>query len=1368
MTASLSPSLLSFQFINQLLLLAVLLVSSSEPYTTTDERTRSSKNNSNIQTNTRSLSSVCDSSSNTLNSYVTDFTSTDIVNHNVLLKADSFSFTQESSGVLVNHLSSPGYTGSQPIYGGFQQDMDGSRTAFWAAGSSVQSSQNEEEAILKLKWFENEGNPGETASALFLFPNQITDCLVQMNSYNDNDLISGHIGRISNTNTIKDGIFQGIQAVSSMQIRFVFHDCSGFHISQPMSMLYYHNKHDGHFSFHAMKLSYNKYYPKINNNKVGEAGTVGEDSMPTFRGITWLGFRLDAVRGKDVQEGVDVGITSFRVNAGKQEINFGTNQDLPLSTPSPTPPPPEETCITDSNAGNLLHVKPNDIANVVKMHAPFEFTPEYATVFPTTQTNDNTRHEISHQPIYGGFAESGSQDAVWATGREASNSGSSDTTEDAAAAAPALRVQWYVNKGQVGDVASALFMFKKPVSCPIRMARGTDLIKGRANIAAAADGSVSYIALHIVVKDNVSYHITRYPHVLYSNDNPTRRRKLLQYIGSGGSQQKQDKLGVKEFIINASQKKYCKFDPTRNDGEDDDGPNQNSLGGTAGTTVCEGLRKTDQPTFVDITWVGFRLDVVRGDNIAKMANVGVLEFSVQVMQDEEKMSGTAWMGSGQFGELSLIELGKNNNQYPRLQLLPPAPVQSSPLDDDSFNWHHVARISPYGGNLFTGNGNLRPNYAYLEDPCYTFPQGSLRSSIDFQRPFDLLSSQNVDDDDNGGAKKILFITGDGQLWAMMDYPTLRRIIKDQGAVSVPNIDMQVGTDGIWSGTSGNVFSSSRNGSGNDDGMGNVWISIQGSLSDGVSSGRIIWGEGDLMENTENPEQTYLALKKNHGGINVYVCKDEGTTASTENGKETNTDGSALDPYRPGFPVDTEVPVDPVNPVLLPPSASNYVLSGTPSPAPMNRVHNYTLDKVLMTFDNCYALRPRSVKPWEDATRNHIKEVFHLKYGHNSGGDESGILEVNNFDVQVTFVGQTPDYRKMRRMTRRRQDIATNQKHELSISCQIDIVFESRKKEHSVAQARYYVSEAFNTLTDRNNYLSNLHNSGDKSFDLIESVSVIINDNSEKGRIPGTPNQETSPPEEPMNKSKVSGKMKTIIGLSTGVFWGVCMLSIAGYFLYKRGVDKGMDSAIKRASMKEVSLPKQKFIAFEPQDDISTLGDPVCAMSASVGTGKGRNDVRSIATMDYDYSNRTLGGNCAIDDDAVSSAGGTRGDSTLPSVGPQTIADCQTVQSGDDDDDDAASQTFSYPIFEEVVELIAPPGKLGIVIDTPGDGAPVLHAVKPSSCLLGMVKVGDKLIAVDGIDVRAMTAMKVSKLISRKSSNPARKFTLVRNQSNKPE
>lgn len=86
---------------------------------------------------------------------------------------------------------------------------------------------------------------------------------------------------------------------------------------------------------------------------------------------------------------------------------------------------------------------------------------------------------------------------------------------------------------------------------------------------------------------------------------------------------------------------------------------------------------------------------------------------------------------------------------------------------------------------------------------------------------------------------------------------------------------------------------------------------------------------------------------------------------------------------------------------------------------------------------------------------------------------------------------------------------------------------------------------------------------------------------------------------------------------------------------------------------------------------------------------------------------------------------------------------------------------NQPIQEESIDIFAPAGKLGVVIDTPDDGAPVVHAIKDSSVVANKLRVGDKLIAVDDEDVRAMTAIKVSKMISKKSSNASRKLTILR-------
>ena len=130
---------------------------------------------------------------------------------------------------------------------------------------------------------------------------------------------------------------------------------------------------------------------------------------------------------------------------------------------------------------------------------------------------------------------------------------------------------------------------------------------------------------------------------------------------------------------------------------------------------------------------------------------------------------------------------------------------------------------------------------------------------------------------------------------------------------------------------------------------------------------------------------------------------------------------------------------------------------------------------------------------------------------------------------------------------------------------------------------------------------------------------------------------------------------------------------------------------------------------------------------------------------------------------VSSVGGTLGSNThglSTALDPNSVARSAALGA----DGDAFSGQYgsgASNVKEEVMDVMAPPGKLGVVIDTPDDGAPVVHAVKDSSVIAHLVQVGDLLVAVDDEDVREMSAIKVSKLISRKSANPSRKLTIVR-------
>jgi len=74
------------------------------------------------------------------------------------------------------------------------------------------------------------------------------------------------------------------------------------------------------------------------------------------------------------------------------------------------------------------------------------------------------------------------------------------------------------------------------------------------------------------------------------------------------------------------------------------------------------------------------------------------------------------------------------------------------------------------------------------------------------------------------------------------------------------------------------------------------------------------------------------------------------------------------------------------------------------------------------------------------------------------------------------------------------------------------------------------------------------------------------------------------------------------------------------------------------------------------------------------------------------------------------------------------------------------------------KVLAPPGKLGIVIDTTLEG-PVVHRVNDGSPLDGLVFPGDIIVAIDEVDTRAMSASAITALMV-KTAHQERNLTVL--------
>ena len=334
--------------------------------------------------------------------------------------------------------------------------------------------------------------------------------------------------------------------------------------------------------------------------------------------------------------------------------------------------------------------------------------------------------------------------------------------------------------------------------------------------------------------------------------------------------------------------------------------------------------------------------------------------------------------------------------------------------------------------------------------------------------------------------------------------------------------------------------------------------------------------------------------------------------------------------------------------------------------------------------------------WETVTAQYIRN--HILTVQNPLLDEP----LQDLQVICNIERQTVELATQRRL----QSLGV-----LEIVFTTQLNFRSTKMDHDMDKI---VGEAFNREAERDNYIAALKDTGDPSFLSLTSLEVLIDD------LP------------PIVEPEPQSKDNSAAFIGVGVAAGAAVLLGLAAFVYFRKNGKG-SSTMEPTATATSALGFSTEIKVDRQDDISTLGDPV--YGGGMATSNSVRDEQTASINDYDYAKSFLyaGGRDRVQsqDSAPASSASTK----------ITTGVAATSLFGDD-----PSQLLAD---EERFDITVPPGKLGMVIDTPS-GVPVVHAIKPESVLYSLVAVGDRLVKVDGEDVTAMTAVQVSKLISLKS------------------
>lgn len=312
-----------------------------------------------------------------------------------------------------------------------------------------------------------------------------------------------------------------------------------------------------------------------------------------------------------------------------------------------------------------------------------------------------------------------------------------------------------------------------------------------------------------------------------------------------------------------------------------------------------------------------------------------------------------------------------------------------------------------------------------------------------------------------------------------------------------------------------------------------------------------------------------------------------------------------------------------------------------------------------------------------------------------------------------------------------------------------------------------IAKAFDTLTEEIEFIEWLQTQDSATFSRINDVVIQIDN-------------------ERIIVKEDGGGMPGWAYVAMGAGIGVVAIALIGFFyIRRRRADQNSWNGLEFDEPPDDRPPQPSTlinIQDEEDQDISTLGDPVtggptnmyASAVAAYGQVPDEPTNESMLSTGFDFKmayggagylrsesdkssvpgNKSLEGTRALADDLSQDESRLRTESVdsskVSEKGPEFMSMFE--------EDNSFDRMYGD---EEQIDVIAPPGKLGVVIDTPMDGVPMVHAIKDSSVLVDRIRIGDKLVEVDGEDTTEMSAIRVSKLIASKALNPQRHLVFLR-------
>ncbi|GKY99756.1 hypothetical protein MPSEU_000929500 [Mayamaea pseudoterrestris] len=436
-----------------------------------------------------------------------------------------------------------------------------------------------------------------------------------------------------------------------------------------------------------------------------------------------------------------------------------------------------------------------------------------------------------------------------------------------------------------------------------------------------------------------------------------------------------------------------------------------------------------------------------------------------------------------------------------------------------------------------------------------------------------------------------------------------------------------------------------------------------------------------------------------------------------------------------------------------PTVKNDDNDPTPSEAPVSSsTESQTVDLVLLLQSVSDLLDGETSDSFDSATARYIETSI---LQQQNGVDSVSVVVTRLAQRLITTVPSNADNSQRRLLTTRVLQSDASAVYPLQVITTAEVNYKLNEFESMQNDPNVWVSSAFNSQAKRDAYTQALQATNDPYFNPVNEIGVKVDG--------ATPAEETDfdgeaasgDDEDNNNNNQMLG---IIIGSALG---GVAVLGL-GFLGYRKFVGND-DAQVDPGKAHSLSGPSiSQHLAFQTEilvdgqraDDISTLGDLTMWGHMAVSDGPGR-DERTASLGDYDYAKQFLqqrnGSNDTGDHTHSVSESNPVSRVSSSQSGYSTKIGLPPMNASVFSDDASFEQQFADgDAVDEKFEIKVPPGKLGMVIDTPNGDVPIVHAIKSESILYDQVKVGDRLLSVNGIDVSSMTALQVSKLISLKA------------------